>query len=101
MNKTEAAYSRLLELRQRAGEIRAYKFESVKLRLAKRTHYTPDFLVVLPDGTVEFHEVKGFWRDDARVKIKVAAEAYPYFHFVAVQNKKGTWVYEHFRPVIF
>ena len=48
---------------------------------------------------LEFHEVKGFWRDDARVKIKVAAEHFP-FKFVAVRKKKlsegGGWDVEEF-----
>ena len=34
-------------------------------------------------GVLELHECKGFWRDDARVKIKVAASLYP-FKFIAV-----------------
>jgi hypothetical protein len=80
----------------RAGEIRGWKFEAVKLRLADKTFYTPDFLVVLKDGSLEFHETKGFWRDDARVKIKVAAELYPMFRFAALKKKKGNWTREDF-----
>ena len=45
------------------------------------------------------HEVKGFWRDDARAKIKIAADLYP-FRFIAVQAapKKagGGWTIEEF-----
>jgi hypothetical protein len=37
------------------------------------------------DGSLECHEVKGFWADDARVKIKVAAEMYP-FRFIAIMK---------------
>jgi hypothetical protein len=96
MNKLEAAYSAELDLLLRAGEIRGWKFEAVKLRLADKTFYTPDFLVVLKDGSLEFHETKGFWRDDARVKIKVAAEMYPMFRFAALKKTKGTWTREDF-----
>ena len=46
MNKTEEAYGQLLELLKRTGEIRDYQFEGIKLRLAARTFYTPDFVVV-------------------------------------------------------
>ena len=35
---------------------------------------------------MEMHEVKGFWQDDARVKIKVAAQMYP-FRFLAAKLK--------------
>ena len=95
MNKTEARYADCLELMKRAGEIIDWKFEPVKLKLAKRTSYTPDFLVVYPDR-FELHEVKGHWEDDARVKIKVAQKQFPWFQFVAIQWKNKTWVFEMF-----
>jgi hypothetical protein len=87
MNDYERAYAGALEARRLAGQIARFDFEPEKLRLADRTFYTPDFRVLLPDGAIEFHEVKGFWQEDARVKIKVAAEHHPY-RFVAVVLKK-------------
>lgn len=99
MNKTEAAYAQHLETRKAAGEILWYRFEGVKLRLADNTFYSPDFVVMLADGTLECHEVKGFWQDDARVKIKVAADQYPMrFVAVKVRAKKngGGWDVEEF-----
>jgi len=94
MNKLEALYAReVLGIRQMAGEIVSWKYEAVKLRLAKRTWYTPDFMIYFKDH-IEIHETKGFWRDDARAKFKVAAEMFPEFKFVAVQYKKGIWIYE-------
>ena len=99
MNKTEAAYAKLLEEMKYAGEVAWYRFEGVKLRLADNTFYSPDFAVMRSDGQMEMHEVKGMWTDDARVKIKVAADAYP-FKFVAVKVKPkkdgGGWAVEEF-----
>lgn len=99
MNKTEAAYAAHLELLKVAGDVQWYRFEGVKLRLADNTFYTPDFAVMAVDGVMEMHEVKGYWEDDARVKVKVAAEQYP-FRFVGltVRAKKagGGWVKEVF-----
>ncbi|MGP1363603.1 DUF1064 domain-containing protein [Neisseria sicca] len=99
MNKTEAAYAEYLEQQKQQGVILWYRFEGVKLRLADKTFYTPDFAVMTANGTMEMHEVKGFWQDDARVKIKVAAESYP-FRFVAVKAKckkdGGGWSFEVF-----
>jgi len=95
MNKLEAEYAKHLELRLMSGDIARWDFEPLKLRLANRTFYEPDFRVILLDGTEELHEVKGYWEDDARVKIKVAAEMHPY-SFVAIQKVKGEWVYELF-----
>jgi hypothetical protein len=85
MNRTEAAYDAHLRTRSIAGEVVWYKFEAVKFRLADNTFYTPDFAVMVADGHLEMHEVKGneaIFADDAKVKIKVAAELYP-FRFVA------------------
>lgn len=95
MNRTEAAYAQRLELQRQAGEVVWWKFEGVKLRLADKTFYSPDFAVMLADGTIEMHEVKGFWQDDARVKVKVAASLYP-FRFVALTFKRGAWELEDF-----
>lgn len=95
MNKTERRYADYLETRRLVGEIWRWDFEAVKLRLADSTFYTPDFRVILADGTEEFHEVKGHWEDDARVKIKVAAEQHPY-RFVAVRSAGNRWEHECF-----
>lgn len=88
MNKTEEAYAAHLALKLAAGEIAWFRFESVKLKLAERTHLTIDFFVMTAAGDLEAHEVKGFWEEDARVKVKVAAEMYP-FRFLAVQRAPG------------
>lgn len=97
MNKTEARYAAHLESLKHAGEVLWYRFEGLKLRLADSTFYTPDFAVMLADGQMEMHEVKGFWTDDARVKIKVAAEMYP-FAFIAIKAlpKGQGWEVEEF-----
>lgn len=99
MNKTEEAYAKYLQNLQHAGQVVWYKFEGVKLRLADNTFYSPDFAVMLASGEMEMHEVKGFWQDDARAKIKIAADLYP-FRFVAVKVKAkkdgGGWAVEEF-----
>lgn len=99
MNKTEARYADRLEQMKAAGEILWYDFDVITFRLAKKCTYTPDFLVMLSDGTLECHECKGFWADDAKVKIKVAADKFP-FRFVAMKERAkkhgGGWVTEDF-----
>lgn len=98
MNKTEAAYAEHLKCIT-GTVVQWFKFEGVKLRLADNTFYTPDFAVMLTDGTMEMHEVKGYWQDDARVKIKVAADMYP-FRFIAIKPRTakagGGWQVEEF-----
>lgn len=99
LNKTEQAYEALLKEWQHLGIVAWFKFEGMKLRLADNTFYTPDFAVMLANGQIEMHEVKGFWQDDARAKIKIAADMYP-FRFVAVRPKAkkdgGGWDKEVF-----
>jgi len=99
MNKTEGAYAKRLEDLKHAGVVQWYKFEGLKLRLGDNTFYTPDFAVMWEDGVIECHEVKGHWMDDARAKIKVAAEMYP-FRFIAVKVRPkkdgGGWETETF-----
>jgi hypothetical protein len=98
-NKTEAAYESHLKTLMLAGEIGWFKFEGIKFRLADNTFYTPDFTVMRNDGQIELHEVKGFWQDDAKVKIKVASDLYP-FKFLAIKAKSkkdgGGWSVEEF-----
>jgi len=100
MNKTEREYADYLDLQVAAGLIACWSFEPLKLRLADRTFYEPDFQVQTPAGHLELHEVKGFWADDARVKIKVAAELHPCYLFKAVRKiavkDGGGWEVEVF-----
>jgi hypothetical protein len=99
MNGLETRYSsEVLNMRKLGGELVDWKFEALKFRLAKRTFYTPDFLLVFHDR-FEIHEAKGFWEEDARVKIKVAQQMFPWFAFVAVQHIKNEWKYERFTSV--
>lgn len=99
MNKTEARYSDYLRARVNDGTVAWFKFEALKLRLADNTFYTPDFAVMLASGQMQCHEIKGYWQDDARVKIKVAADLYP-FQFFGVTAKPmkagGGWSFEEF-----
>lgn len=95
MNKSEAAYATALEAARIAQEIVWY----CHLKLADGCRYTPDFAVLRADGVMEMHEVKGYWTDDARVKVKVAAEKFPFvFKAVYKQAKKdgGGWRIEEF-----
>jgi hypothetical protein len=99
MNKGEAVYAGHLELLKRAGDVLWYRFEGLKLRLADNTFYTPDFAVLGADLVLECHEVKGFWQDDARAKIKIAADLYPFrFKALKARAKKhgGGWEEEDF-----
>ncbi len=96
MNKTERLYATHLRWQQEMGDIDAWAFEPIKLRLAGRTFYTPDFLVVTAPYKYELIEVKGFMREDAAVKIKVAADKYGHlFDFSLVYRRGSGWDIRH------
>ena len=97
-NKTEQRYEdEVLLPRQLAGEILWYRFEGVKLRLADNTFLEIDYPVMLADGTLEMHDVKGakaIVEEDARVKMKVAVDQYPFVFKMAFPRRGGGWTIE-------
>lgn len=103
MNKLESRYAVDLDVQKRSGIVKDWKFEPVKFCIAdglKRAWYTPDFLVLYDDGTCVFEELKGFWREAARLRIKVVAAQFPMFRFRSRQPRKakdgGGWLIEMF-----
>lgn len=88
MNATERAFAAYLEAQKRSGDIRLWRFGRFTLKLADDTRYTPDFYVLENSGAVTLYEVKGFFRDDAKVKLKVAATDFPEFRWKLVQKGK-------------
>jgi hypothetical protein len=102
MNKTEESYSKYLEDLKHARAIAWWKFEGVKLRLADNTFFTVDFAVLNFSQELEMHEVKPrsgdsyFCMDDAKMKIKIAADMYPFKFLIAYPVKGGGWATEEF-----
>lgn len=105
MNKSETAFAGHLDIRKLGGEVVDWKFESIKLKLADNTYFIPDFNVEMANGDLVMCEVKRLWKgkrsphweDDARVKIKVAAETFrAWFSFYGVHFDGEKWVYEGF-----
>ena len=98
MNKSEERYEReILKPGLLAGEILWYKFEAIKLRIAKNTFLTPDFAVLPRSMVMELRDVKGargIYMDDAKVKMKVAAESYPFVFKVCFVPKKIGYAWE-------
>lgn len=90
-SKLEEAYSRYLHGLLLAGEIRQYRYEPLRFNLAPNTTITPDFQVITKDGAMEFHEVKGWAREDAMAKLKICAHLYPEWTFLLVTRRRGIW----------
>lgn len=90
-SKLEAAYANYLHALLLAGDIVQYRYEPIRFNLAPNTTLTPDFQIKLKDGTIEFHETKGWVREDAIAKLKICARLYPEWRFVMVKRTRGTW----------
>ena len=88
-SKLEAAYAAELAAQQQAGVVRGWRYEALTVRLLSGIRYTPDFVVWRPDGSLELHEVKGWWREDAKLKFREAAAQWPMFRWVVVSRPKG------------
>ena len=93
LNKTEAAF---LEHLRSVNPKATILSQAVNLEIANGCQYRPDFLVVTeifdresgsPGVYLQAFEVKGFFRDDAVVKIKVAARAHPWICFWLARRK--------------
>lgn len=73
-SKFEARYAEDLEWRKKAGEIEEiipqYKIE-LKVNGVLVCRYYVDFKIVLADGSIEYHEVKGFETEIYRLKKKL------------------------------
>lgn len=91
MNDTEKRLSRELEVEKLLGNILGFHFEKIGLQLAPKTWYFPDFVVFMPDGCMHVIEVKGFLRDDAAAKYKVAVGMFPEITFHMVRSENQSW----------
>ena len=84
----EANYAEQLDWRIKAGEIKEvipqYKI-SIDVNEMHIANYYMDFKVILPDGTIEMHEVKGMETQLWRIKWKLSIALYPDWKFVLVK----------------
>ncbi|MDO8357235.1 MAG: hypothetical protein Q7U76_12665 [Nitrospirota bacterium] len=102
MNPNEARYADHLT---NQPNVREWHFESFKVRLADTTFIDIDFTVFLDDYSMEFHEVKVFWKnldkvhieDDSRVKLKWVQEKYPIpLRIMFLHPTTGLWTQHPF-----
>lgn len=71
----ELSHARQLELEKRTGTVADWSYEPYRVPLVvngvKIGTYTPDFVVTLPSGSIEVHEVKGRETAEWRLKYKL------------------------------
>jgi hypothetical protein len=80
-SRWEANYARVLNVLLARGAIREWQYEAKTFLFEKVNRgtrsYTPDFRVEQPDGSIEWHEVKGWMDDKSRVRLDLMAKLYP------------------------
>ena len=94
LNKTERGY--LAYLRRLNPE--PIGIQNITLKLGDDCRYTPDFNYINENGRLVFAETKGFFRDDAKVKLKVAARLYRWADFHLVVKYGVGWKIETVNP---
>lgn len=88
LNRTERAFYDYLQ----AFKPQWLGVQGVTLKIGDDCRYTPDFVCLHAEQTkLIAYEVKGFMRDDALVKLKVAARQYRWIEFVVVKKIKNSW----------
>lgn len=90
LNKTERAYHQYLV----CMNYQWLGVQNITLKLADDCRLTPDFAYLDKDGHLVMIDVKGFQREDALIKMKVAARMFPWIRFVIVKrNPNGGWAH--------
>lgn len=92
-NDWESRYGSQLHLRMMASDIAMYAYQPIRLRLATAVWYTPDYIVRHIDNTIECVEVKGFMREAANLRLKIAVDRFPQFRFTIAKLDKGNWTH--------
>lgn len=89
-SRWEANYARWLELLRASGKITRWEhepetfwFEGIRRGTCS---YLPDFRVTRPDGSVEFHEVKGRMTSRSRTAIARMAKYHPTVRLLVIDE---------------
>lgn len=96
-SKWEHEYAKHLNILKARSVIWDWWYEAESLEIGVRAKYTPDFRVITLNQPVEYHEVKGYRREAAMVRLKAAALRYPQCRFVLVTRRNGQWVHTEVR----
>lgn len=99
----EPLYAKYLQNLKKQKKIKKWEYEpdtfSFKRIRGPYKSYTPDFKIFNINGSVEYHEVKGYLDDWSKIKLERMAKYYP---DVIIQLKELDFFQEHiFRKKIF
>lgn len=76
------------------GSYKGVGVQRIRLTLAHRCTYTPDFDSIDTGGRLVLWECKGGFKwEDSWVKLKTAATMFPAIRFMFAQKKDGQWTF--------
>jgi len=89
-SRWEANYALYLNLLIDQKQISKWEYEPdvfvfEKIKFGTRS-YRPDFKIFNPDGTIEYHEVKGYMDAKSKTKIKRMAKYYPEVKLIIIDK---------------
>lgn len=80
-SRWEANWARYLEWLRKNGQVSKWEFEPETFEFAKikrgAKFYTPDFRITNVDGSIEYHEIKGYLDPVSKTKLKRMARYHP------------------------
>ena len=85
----EANYARYLKWLQSIGEIQEWEFEPDEFMFPVKRgsrFYLPDFKVTNNNGSVEYHEIKGWMDKKSATKLKRMTKYYPEIKVVLIDK---------------
>lgn len=90
-SKWEANYALYLDYLVKQKRILEWEYEAQtflfdKIKLGTKT-YTPDFKIKNLDGSIEYHEVKGFFDSRSKTKLKRMRIYFPAVKIILVEKK--------------
>ena len=95
----EANYARYLNIRLKCNKIVGWRYEPKRFTFddIKRgtRSYLPDFEVTCLDGSVEYHEVKGYWTQRGKTAVKRFRKRYPAIKLLIIDRVKYSRIKRH------
>lgn len=86
----EANYARYLEQLKKEGRIKEwyYEIDTFEFPVKKGTKFfVPDFKVMYPDKSVEYHEIKGYMTQKSRTALRRMQQYYPDVKVVVIDSQ--------------
>lgn len=85
----EANWARYLNWMVELGHVSVWAYEPETFEFPVKRgskFYTPDFRVTLPDGTVQYHEIKGYMDQRSATKLKRMKRYYPKVVLIVIEK---------------